>query len=73
MYPSDERNTCLIQIKGVYSNTISSIALKLGRHMESKNMMPLLYDLPLFSALGGLPAPEYIDFLWRFVFAVQSR
>ena len=26
--------------------------------MESKNMMPLLYDLPLFSALGGLPAPK---------------
>ena len=28
--------------------------------MESKNMMPLLYDLPFFSALGGLPAPKYI-------------
>ena len=60
MYPSDERNTCMIQIKGVYSNCTASLAIKIGRYMESKNMMPLLYDLPLFSALGGLPAPESI-------------
>ena len=59
MYPSDERNTCMIQITGVYLNFTPSIALKIGRYMKSKNMMPLLYDLPLFSALGVLPAPKW--------------